>query len=191
MLEKKKIIIQAFSLIKTLGWRSFSLTKLSKKENIPLTDLKNIFNSKDSILDEFSKMIDEEVEKKISFEDFNESSTKDNLFELIMLRFELLGSYKDSLKSILSTSKNNPIILKKISKNVLNSLDFYLEVTNSYTESPKDFFKKNLIFFVYAYVFKIWLDDNSKDLSKTMAELDKLLSLSEKILKKVNSFLPF
>ena len=191
MLEKNAIIVKAFDLIKNSGWANFSLTKLSKKEKISLTDLKKIFNSKNSILDEFSRMIDEEVEKRISFEDFNLSSTKDNLFELIMIRFELLSPYKDSLKSILLTSKNNPMILKKISKNVLNSLDFYLELTNSYSESPKDFFKKNIIFFIYAYVFKIWLDDNSKELSKTMAELDKLLSLSEKFLKKINSLLPF
>ena len=42
---------------------------------------------------------------------------------------------------------------------------------------------------IYSYVFKEWLNDNTEDLSKTMSKLDNVLTYSEKMLKKINSFL--
>ena len=37
----------------------------------------------------------------------------------------------------------------------------------------------------------IWLDDSTDELSKTMSELDRLLSFSEKIAKDFNNYTPF
>ena len=114
---------------------------------------------------------------------------KDNLFELIMLRLEAMQTYKVALRNILSSAKEQPIILKKLSKNIINSLDFYLELSSYYDYTPVDFLKKNAIFFIYSLTFRVWLNDESDDLSKTMAELDKFLSMADKANKKITSFL--
>ena len=53
-------------------------------------------------------MIDNNVETKVSINDFRDTSTKDILFELIMLRFDEMEDYKDALKSILKSSKKIP-----------------------------------------------------------------------------------
>ena len=39
--------------------------------------------------------------------------------------------------------------------------------------------------------FKAWLNDDSKELSKTMSELDRLLNYAEKFSKKAKDFLSF
>ena len=72
----------------------------------------------------------------------------------------------------------------------MNSLDFYLELTSCYENTPIDFLKKNTLFFIYSITFKTWLTDKSDDLASTMAELDKLLSISEKTEKKIKEFFP-
>ena len=72
----------------------------------------------------------------------------------------------------------------------MNSMDFYLEISNSYKGLTVDLFKKNFLFIIYSYTFKIWLEDNSDDLSKTMAALDKSLSIADNLQKKAKDFLP-
>ena len=185
--KKYKIIKEAISLIETIGWKDFSISKLSRIRNIEIHQIKVFFKTKTSILKEFTKMIDESVLEEISLEDLESCSTKDNLFEFIMLRFEKLEPYKIMLKKLLIDIKGQPIVLKTISRQISNSLDLYLELSNAKDNYFIDQIKLNTFFLMYAYIFKIWLEDDSTEMNRTMAELDKWLSKAEIYSKKINS----
>ena len=190
--EKKfNLIKSSFKIIEESGWKSFSFQKLSYSEKVPIDEIKKFFKSEINILDEFSKMIDIKVEKNFDYEELGNTSVKDNLFELIMLRLELMQPYRNALKSIKSNFRSDPLIAKSVAKNVMNSLDFYLELTKAFNDSFLDIFKKKSIFLIYSYIFNIWLEDNSEELSKTMSELDKLLTFSEKIALNFKTYTPF
>ncbi len=189
--KKFKLVKSSFNIIEKSGWKSFSLQKLSYAEKIPINEIKIFFKSEITILDGFSKMIDIKVEKSFDYEELTNTSVKDNLFELIMLRLEYMQPYRNALKSIKSSFKSDPLVAKSVAKNVMNSLDFYLELTNAYNDSFLDIFKKKSIFLIYSYIFMIWLEDDSDELSKTMSELDKLLTFSEKIALDFKTYTPF
>ena len=189
--KKFKLVKSSFNIIEKSGWKSFSLQKLSYAEKIPINEIKIFFKSEITILDEFSKMIDIKVEKSFDYEELTNTSVKDNLFELIMLRLEYMQPYRNALKSIKSSFKSDPLVAKSVAKNVMNSLDFYLELTNAFNDSFLDIFKKKSIFLIYSYIFMIWLEDDSDELSKTMSELDKLLTFSEKIALDFKTYTPF
>ena len=189
--KKFNLVKSSFNIIEKSGWKSFSLQKLSYAEKIPINEIKIFFKSEITILDEFSKMIDIKVEKSFDYEELTKTSVKDNLFELIMLRLEYMQPYRNALKSIKSSFKSDPLVAKSVAKNVMNSLDFYLELTNAYNDSFLDIFKKKSIFLIYSYIFMIWLEDDSDELSKTMSELDKLLTFSEKIALDFKTYTPF
>tara|TARA_B100000035_G_C20964516_1_gene538119 strand:- start:482 stop:1066 length:585 start_codon:yes stop_codon:yes gene_type:complete len=188
MKQEYIILDKAFSVIAKEGWIDFSLLRFSKTQKISMKNLKTFFRNKDEILERFTKMIDYKVESNFDFEEMKGTSKKDNLFELIMLRLEAMQPYKVALRNILSSAKERPVILKKLSKNIINSLDFYLEVSSYYDDTFVDFLKKNAIFFIYSLTFRVWLNDESDDLSKTMAELDKFLSMADKANKRITSF---
>ena len=189
--KKYSLIKSSFKIIEKSGWKSFSFQKLSYSEKISINEIKKFFKSEIDILNEFSKMIDIKVEKSFDYQELGNTSVKDNLFELIMLRLELMQPYRNALKSILNAFKSDPLLAKSVAKNVMNSLDFYLELTNAFNDSFLDIFKKKSIFLVYSYIFTIWLEDNSEELSKTMSELDKLLTFSEKIALNFKTYTPF
>ena len=189
--KKFNLVKSSFNIIEKSGWKSFSLQKLSYAEKIPINEIKIFFKSEITILDEFSKMIDIKVEKSFDYEEVTNTSVKDNLFELIMLRLEYMQPYRNALKDIKSSFKSDPLVAKSVAKNVMNSLDFYLELTNAYNDSFLDIFKKKSIFLIYSYIFMIWLEDDSDELSKTMSELDKLLTFSEKIALDFKTYTPF
>ena len=187
---EKNYIKKGFDLINDIGWEEFSIEKLSIREKIPINELKIYFKCKYSIVDRFSKLIDKNIESKLRIQDFENSSKKDILFELIMMRFDEMDEFKSSLAKILNASKNKPLLISIITKNVMNTMDFFLELSNSYNNYAFDFLKKNFLFLIYSITFKTWLSDNTDELSKTMAELDRLLSTAENFQQKVSSFLP-
>ena len=187
---EKNYIKKGFNLINDIGWEEFSIEKLSIREKIPINELKIYFKCKYSIVDRFSKLIDKNIESKLRIQDFENSSKKDILFELMMMRFDEMDEFKSSLAKILDASKNKPLLISIITKNVMNTMDFFLELSNSYNNYAFDFLKKNFLFLIYSITFKTWLSDNTEDLSKTMAELDRLLSMAENFQQKVSSFLP-
>ena len=189
--KKFNLVKSSFNIIEKSGWKSFSLQKLSYAEKIPINEIKIFFKSEITILDEFSKMIDIKVEKSFDYEELTNTSVKDNLFELIMLRLEYMQPYRNALKSIKSSFKSDPLVAKSVAKNVMNSLDFYLELTNAFNDSFLDIFKKKSIFLIYSYIFMIWLEDDTDELSKTMSELDRLLTFSEKIAIDFKTYTPF
>ena len=189
-LSKFKIIEESFLFIDKIGWKEFSIQRFAEENNYKTSEVKNFIGNKNDLLIEFSKMIDEKVELNIHIEEFENSDVKDNIFELIMMRFDALTPFKGGLKKIISEIKS-PIILKEISQNILVSMDFYLEFSNAYDDTIFDVIKKKSLFLIYSYCFKAWLNDDSKELSKTMSELDRLLNYAEKFSKKAKDFLSF
>ena len=190
---KKKFLLidSSFKVIEQTGWKNFTLEVLSKKKKIPLNEINEFLNSRTELLKEFSNMIDMKVEDNIDFKDLENSNVKDNLFELIMLRLEIMQPYKQALKKIVSDLKNDALSTKTISLKILNSLDFYLDISSAYNSSVFDILKKKAIFLIYGYVFMIWLNDSTQELSKTMSELDRLLSFSDKFTNELKNYTPF
>ena len=189
-LSKFKIIEESFLFIDKIGWKEFSIERFAEENKYKTSEVKNFIGNKNDLLIEFSKMIDEKVELNIDIEEFENSDVKDNIFELIMMRFDAMTPFKGGLKKIINEIKN-PIILKEISQNILVSMDFYLEFSNAYDDTIFDVIKKKSLFLIYSYCFKAWLNDDSKELSKTMSELDRLLNYAEKFSKKAKDFLSF
>ena len=188
--SKFKIIEESFLFIDKIGWKEFSIERFAEENKYKTSEVKKFIGNKNDLLIEFSKMIDEKVELNIDIEEFKNSDVKDNIFELIMMRFDAMTPFKGGLKKIINEIKN-PIILKEISQNILVSMDFYLEFSNAYDDNIFDLIKKKSLFLIYSYCFKAWLNDDSKELSKTMSELDRLLNYAEKFSKKAKDFLSF
>lgn len=188
--KKFNLINKAFKIIEKIGWESFSFHKLAEEEKISVLDVNKVLKTKTILLREFSLMIDSGVEKNFDLKDLENSSTKDNLFELIMLRLELMTPYKKALYNIIDAFKNDLSAYKTVSCTIHSSLDFYLELTNSYDGSFLDGLKKNTLLIIYARTFMTWMNDNSDEMTKTMSELDKMLSFSERALKSFKDYFP-
>ena len=187
-LNKYQCIKDGFYIIENDGWNKFSFEKLANNMKVDSKTIKIMFRNKIGFLKAFSLMIDEKVIDKINFEEFKNNKVKDNLFELIMLRFEELNDYKPGLKNLLNDLKSSPFDFKKVTRNIFDSMELFLDIAKGKENYFFDFIKINIIFIIYSYTFNVWLDDKSEDMNITMAELDKWLSQAEIYSKKINQF---
>ena len=187
-LNKYQCIKDGFYIIENEGWNKFSFEKLAKNLKVDSKTIKIMFRNKIGFLKAFSLMIDEKVINKLNFEEFKNNKVKDNLFELIMLRFEELNDYKVGLKNLLNDLKSSPFEFKKVTRNIFDSMELFLDIAKGKENYFFDFIKINIIFIIYSYTFNVWLNDKSEDMNITMAELDKWLSQAEIYSKKINQF---
>ena len=187
-LNKYQFIKDGFYIIENEGWKKFSFEKLARNQKVDSKKVKMMFRNKIGFLKAFSLMIDEKVINKLNFEEFKNNKVKDNLFELIMLRFEELNDYKVGLKNLLNDLKSSPFDFKKVTRNIFDSMELFLDIAKGKENYFFDFIKINIIFIIYSYTFNVWLDDKSEDMNITMAELDKWLSQAEIYSKKINQF---
>jgi AcrR family transcriptional regulator len=177
---QQKALLAAFQLIEEKGWAAFHLEEVAKKTKIPLQQVHEFFPEKTALLKELARRVDNKTLACGHIKD-SASSVKEALFELIMERFDVLSSYRNGLKRICFEGWKEPFSFSFLGPLSCHSVDILLETTGMKREGILGVLKEKIFSLFYLYIFKIWLEDDSADMSKTMASLDAGLSKLEEL----------
>jgi hypothetical protein len=102
---------------------------------------------------------------------------RDNLFEILMTRFELARPHK-KLFSALFTSREMPKLAPRLLKDFYGTMDRMLDLAGIPSSSCRPVVVTGFGA-LYLSLVPVWLEDDSKDLAKTMAAVDRRLGLFE------------
>ena len=174
-----KIITATLELAEIMPWREVSMVNIAEAAKIRPDRLTELFSNKVSILDAFNCQLDEKTIVEFA-SNKDEDTTRDQLFDILMARFDTLMPHKKAIKAILKeTIPNDPIACAHGVRALLRSMRSILELVGIRTISPIGCLKTKSLSALYLRSFKIWLDDESPDLAKTMASLDDSLAKAE------------
>ena len=178
-LEKKIAQITLKKLVNK-SWNKLSiddvLVKNIKKQKYIKTKndlLKNLNRYVDSILIEKTKYLEN-------------SSTKDMLFEVLMMRFDILQQNRLSFIKIFDALKKSPKNILKLFPSFLESMIVTAELAKFNVNGLKGSLRLKGLFIIYFITFYTWAGDNTLSLEKTMNALDKNLDQAEKFGKYFN-----
>lgn len=176
---KENIFKVCLKVIEKEGWRGFSFATASKVSGIPLNVFQNTFPCPSDVMIHLFQKIDEEVLKKIDLAETQ--SPKDALFEILMARFDAAEKYKPVLKAfwhdwLLTPEENIPLACQGFS-----SMAWMLEAAGLSPRGLKGMLRVQGLTTLYLLTLRVWLEDTSPDLGKTMAFLDKGLTRCEKL----------
>ena len=180
MSSKKKtaIIEAAIALAAEQGWDKTTLGEIARACETDLATLHDLFEDKSDILTAFGRMIDRKVLENTEIEEG--APPRDTLFDLIMDRFEALNDYRAGVTAILKSFKCDPKDAIVCAPSLCRSMSWMLESAGINTNGIKGMLKVSALSALYLKTARIWMTDESPDLSKTMAELDKNLVMGEK-----------
>ena len=108
-----------------------------------------------------------------------ETSIKERIFDILMERFEILNQYRAGTISILESFKYDPKQVVIGLPYVCRSMNWMLEACAIDTSGIKGALRVTGVTAIYLKVIHVWKDDDSEDLSQTMAALDKALNQAE------------
>ena len=111
---------------------------------------------------------------------------RDNLFEILMTRFDLARPHKKLFSGLL-TSREMPKLAPRLIKDFYGTMDGMLDLAGIPAASCRPMAVTGFGA-LYLSLIPVWLEDDSKDHAKTMAAVDRRLSLFEQGLEFCGGF---
>lgn len=177
---KERLIKSAFSLAQVQGWDMTTARDIADAAELTLPDFYESFDCKEDILIAYSRRLDQQVLD--AFSDFNpETPVRDLLFDILMERFDLANADKEAIRSIHASLKGDPVKAMAGLPYFTSSIIKMMEAAGIHPYGFKGSLRVIGLSGAVAWVTRTWLDDDSADLSKTMAALDNALSKIENL----------
>lgn len=174
---REKVVQTSLHLADTMGWDFVTLKDISKEADITLSELYDLIDDKNDILVLLGRMIDKRVIGEFSLDD--SSTQREILFDLLMDRFEVLNDFRPGLIAILNYFKYDPKQALMSSPHLCRSMNWMLETAGIETGGFKGMIKVAGLTGVYLKTLKVWMEDETSDLSAVMSALDKNLGRAE------------
>ena len=173
----RRIITAALELSAAEGWRSLSLAGIADEAGVGLAELHQAFASKTAILAGFLKTIDAKV--LAGGKGDADEDPRDRLFEVLMRRFDALNPHKAAISGILRETLFDPAAASVLAPRFIHSMAWMLEAAGLSSAELGGRLRVNGLALLYMYALRVWLGDDSQDMAKTMAALDKGLRRAE------------
>jgi AcrR family transcriptional regulator len=160
-------------------FEEISVRDICKAAGVSLADFRDAFPSKGAVLAGFTRRIDRIV---LAQDDggISEENSRERLFDVLMRRLEALAPYREGLREVISWLRREPAAALAMNQVTLSSMRFMLEAAGIEAEGASGAIKLQGLALAWARLLQIWLDDDEPTLSKTMAELDRVLTRGER-----------
>ncbi len=179
-MTKDDLVRVALEQAEQLGWGYVTLYDIAQGADISLVELHAHFDDKSDVLVALGRMIDRRVLE--AFESVEaEASPRDRLFDVMMERFDALNDYRGGVLSIVHSFKFDPKEAVLSCPHLCRSMSWMLEASGVDTNGLRGAAKIIGLTGVYLRVLKVWSGDDSPDMGKVMAALDKHLGQAESL----------
>ena len=177
---RSKIIKAALKCASEVRWKKVSLLMIAEEVDLPLAEIYKHFPSKlavvGALLERSTDLIFSRDEPYSSNEPVH-----DRLLDNILKRFEILEEDKQAIVSIVKDTKFDPLANLFLAPKLFNSMAQTLEKSGINSSGLVGMMRIKGVTVIYLMAFNIWLHDNSPDLEKTMAFLDRRLKQAVQI----------
>jgi AcrR family transcriptional regulator len=175
-------IVNAFlRLILERGWGGVSLLDIARRAEVSLADLYRLFSSKEAILAAFSRSLDD---KMLAGDDPSDDPElpRERLLDVILRRLDAMTPHKEAVRVLWRDLPRDPVAWTRLRSAVLDALGAMLEAAGIDSSGLRGALRKRVLGIVFAQAVRVWLDDDSPDLTRTTAELDRRLRRASGVL---------
>ena len=177
--ELKKIAEITLKLLSKKPWKNLSLKEVKQKTKVELFD--ELIKNKQELLNNINSYFDYALSLKVK--NLEDSDQKDMLFEILMMRFDILQNNRKAILSIFKSFKNKPKELIFLLPQLLDSIVMIIGYTKISRKGMIGQIKIKVILIIYISTFLVWIKDKNSSLEKTMTALDSYLDNAGKIFK--------
>ena len=183
---RRKIIDAALSCAVEVGWGNVSLKMIAATADTSLGKVYANYPSKTAIV---AAIMDETTSTVIDRSDLSalEEPIHDRLLDTILRRFDAMEENKAAITSILRVTMLDPLGSLSLLPKFLNAMTWTLESAGISTAGLAGKLRVKGLATIYLAALAVWIDDDTPDLAKTMAFLDRRLKQAIRL----STFLPF
>ncbi|CAO3452887.1 Transcriptional regulator, AcrR family [Azospirillum argentinense] len=175
----RRVAAAAMRLAAGQGWRNTGLLAIARAAGVPPGAFYRRFPSRSDVLAAVSRVADTAVladEAPVS----PDESARDRLFDVMMRRYDALLPYRDGLRSVVRDLRREPLTALAFSRHFGRSMAWMLRAAGVEADRTGGALFVAGLGAVQARVMRVFLEDDSADLSRTMAALDSELRRAER-----------
>ena len=170
---RDKIAIETLKYVVVNKWETISVDQISKNLKINKKKISNLINNKNDLLKNINKYFDDRILESSKLLD--QSTSKDMIFEILMMRFDLLNLHRKSIVKIFNIFIKKPQEFIFLLPSFIESMILMSSFSHIKTEGIIGNFKIKGLLIIYFSTFLTWIKDESNSLDKTMTALDNYL----------------
>jgi AcrR family transcriptional regulator len=183
------ILNAAFETMAETGWHDLSMMDVARAADMPLSEIYAVFPDKTALITGLSRAADRAVlaEEHSSMLD---EPARDRLFDILMQRFDALDPYKAGIKRLARDLRRDPGSALAGAPQLGRSMAWMLEAAGLSASGLRGCLRVAGLSGVWLSASRAWLTDDTPDLSRTMAALDKALSRADELARTVERRTP-
>lgn len=186
--SKGRALRAALDLAATKDWAGIRMEDIAGECGCSAAELQKVFKDRNEILIAYGDQIDHKVAENVFVDE--DSPERDRLFDVIMERFDILNEDRAAVLSIARSFCTDPKAALTGLPHLGQSMIAMLETAKIEASGPRGILTSVGLTGVYLYALKVWRADESPDMAKTMAALDKALEQAENLTRALARFMP-
>jgi AcrR family transcriptional regulator len=167
-------------LVETQGWIDLSFAAIAEQAGVPIAEAHRIYSSKTAVLLGLTRSVDERILNSLAADPL-EGSAKDRLFDIVMRRFDVLKADRSAYRRLMRQLPATPNAFAALVCQLRRSLSLTLETAGISASGLKGALRLKGLLAIYVVGLRTFANDESEDLAKTMAEIDKRLGQAERL----------
>ncbi|MEI9988229.1 MAG: TetR family transcriptional regulator [Aliidongia sp.] len=173
------VIAATMRLATERAWSDIPLADIAAAASLSLIELYRLFPSKLAILDALARQVDAAV---LAAPADAADSPRDRLFDVLMRRFDALLPSRDGLRRLTRDVRRLRLEALPAAFALPRSMGWMLEAAGIPATGLRGALRARVLGAAYVSAFRAFLDDDSADLTRTMAALDRALRRVEPLL---------
>lgn len=174
---RERLLRAALALAEEDGWGAASLGAIAARAGVPLVDAYSAFPTRIALLVGLLARTDRHVLEDGPADD--DDNPRDRLFDIVMRRFDALAAERSGVVAIVRALPGDPLAALMLAPSFAASMAWMLEAAGLSTTGVAGALRVKGIGVVYLATLRTWLEDDSIDMAKTMAALDRNLHRAE------------
>lgn len=168
----------ALALAAERGWAAVGMQDIATRSGQTMGELRELFADRYDILAAYGRRVDRRVLDAVGTAD-DGASPRDRLFDLLMERFDVLNEDRDGICAIIDALCPDPKQALLGLPHLCRSMGWMLEGAGLDIAGWRGMARVVGLTGVYVRTARVWRTDDSADMAKTMAALDKYLERAE------------
>jgi AcrR family transcriptional regulator len=168
--------INAFlGLIAEKGYAAVTLRQVAEAAGLDMATLYRFFPDKVALVAGFLAKIDGEVLAGVARQGDPEETARDQLFDVMMRRYDALKPHRTAWRAIRAAVTRDPLLALRLAPSAHRSMAAALEAAGLGSDGVAGAVRQHGLLAIHVAVSRVFEQDDTADLSKTMAALDSRL----------------
>lgn len=163
------LIAAVFTQAALRGWRDVNIAEAAREADLPLDQVRARFPGRGAVLLRFGILADQAALAAGS----NEPSPRERLFDMVMSRFDALQQNRAGILQLLRALRTDPATSLLLYGATLRSMKWLLDGAGIPSAGIVGGLRVHGLLALWLYALRAWEEDESADLSATMAAVDR------------------